>query len=216
MGGTHTVQFDNVLKSKHRLSVKNRELPLNSMQGREGLNGTHYIQRHYIAFVFWPCKYLGTGTAAFTVSRINVYYFSIHDQHLRSMGIPGSGSRDSLIKKCNISGLKNHINPKLQYVYRWSLGLPKGRPSYRRNLQPSKENILHFIFFCCLSFLSTWIRIRIQPTKINAYPDPQHWFILSMFARAGGTSLNKKSQTGSQAMFEQTPCPILQQTRRYL
>jgi hypothetical protein len=25
-----------------------------------------------------------------------------------------------------------------------SLGLPKGRPSYRRSLQPSKENIKHF------------------------------------------------------------------------
>jgi hypothetical protein len=25
-----------------------------------------------------------------------------------------------------------------------SLGLPKGRPSYRRSLQPSKENIQHF------------------------------------------------------------------------
>ncbi len=47
IGGTHTVQFDNVLKSKHRLSVQNRELTLNSMQGRESLNGTHYIQRHY-------------------------------------------------------------------------------------------------------------------------------------------------------------------------
>ncbi len=50
-----------------------------------------------------------------------------------------------------------------------SLGLHKGRPSYRKSRQPSKENIQylktwHFlIFFCfCGSFLSSWIRIRIH------------------------------------------------------
>ncbi len=55
-----------------------------------------------------------------------------------------------------------------------SLGLRKGRPSYRRSLQPSKENIQHlkwniltFFYFCfCGSFLRSWIqwphRIRIQ------------------------------------------------------
>ncbi len=49
----------------------------------------------------------------------------------------------------------------------------KGRPSYRRSLQPSKENIQHFktwkffTFFCfCGSFLPSWIRIRIQELKL--------------------------------------------------
>ncbi len=56
-----------------------------------------------------------------------------------------------------------------------SLGLHKGRPSYRRSLQPSKENIQHFKRwkFCPFfnffgSFLPSWIRIRIR----NLYADP--------------------------------------------
>jgi hypothetical protein len=44
------------------------------------------------------------------------------------------------------------IQMKIFYIYIFlikiavylSLGLHKGRPSYRRSLQPSKENILHF------------------------------------------------------------------------
>jgi hypothetical protein len=55
-----------------------------------------------------------------------------------------------------------------------SLGLHKGHPSYR-SLQPSKKNIkhfktMHFFFafkFFCRSFLTIWLRIRIQPTKIR-------------------------------------------------
>ncbi len=49
------------------------------------------------------------------------------------------------------------------------------RPSYRRSLQLSKENIQQFktwnfftFFFFCGSFLPSWIRIRIW----NADPDP--------------------------------------------
>ncbi len=48
-----------------------------------------------------------------------------------------------------------------------SPGLHKGRPSYRRSLQPSKENIQHFktwkfftFFYFCVSFLPSWIRIQ--------------------------------------------------------
>jgi hypothetical protein len=62
-----------------------------------------------------------------------------------------------------------------------SLGLHKGRLSYRRSLQPSKENIhpalqnVKFLpFFLYLRvILPSWI--LIQPTKINAYPDPKYW-----------------------------------------
>ncbi len=50
-----------------------------------------------------------------------------------------------------------------------SLGLHKGRPCYRRSLQPSKENIQHFkpwnfltFFYFCGSFLPFWIRIQIH------------------------------------------------------
>ncbi len=51
----------------------------------------------------------------------------------------------------------------------FSLGLYKGRPSYRRSLQLSKENIQHlktwnfFTFsYFCRSSLSSWIRIQQQ------------------------------------------------------
>jgi hypothetical protein len=47
----------------------------------------------------------------------------------------------------------------------------------QRSLQPSKDDMkcLNFLFIY-RSFYPSWIRIRIQPTKINADPDPQHRF----------------------------------------
>jgi hypothetical protein len=50
-------------------------------------------------------------------------------------------------------------------------------PSYRRSLQPSKENIQHFktcnLFFLWF-ILASWM--QIQPTKIKQiHPDPKHW-----------------------------------------
>ncbi len=57
-----------------------------------------------------------------------------------------------------------------------SLGLHKGRPSYRRRLQLSKENIQHFktwifliFFYFYGTFLPSWIRI------LNTDPDPLTW-----------------------------------------
>ncbi len=51
----------------------------------------------------------------------------------------------------------------------WSVGLHKGRPSYRRSLQPSKENIQHIkrwnlltVFYFSAPFTPSWIRIPIQ------------------------------------------------------
>ncbi len=52
-----------------------------------------------------------------------------------------------------------------------SLGLHKGRPSYRRSLQPSTENIQHFKkgnFINFFLLLPSWIRSRIR----IAIPDP--------------------------------------------
>ncbi len=43
----------------------------------------------------------------------------------------------------------------------------------REHLAFQNMTFLHFNFLG--SFLSSWIKIRIQLTKINAYPDPQHW-----------------------------------------
>jgi hypothetical protein len=34
-------------------------------------------------------------------------------------------------------------------------------------------NFLFFIFYFCGSFLTSWIRIRIQPTKVSADLDPK-------------------------------------------
>ena len=58
------------------------------------------------------------------------------------------------------------------------LGLHKGHLSYRRSLQPSKENIQHFktwnfitFFYFCGSFLPSWIRIRIP----NLDTEPLTW-----------------------------------------
>ena len=77
-------------------------------------------------------------------------------------------------------------------------GLHKGRSSYRRSLQPSKENIQHFKRWkiCPFSnlfgsFLPSWIRNRIRnlyadpdpAAQINADPDtdtdpdPKPWFM---------------------------------------
>ncbi len=58
-----------------------------------------------------------------------------------------------------------------------SLDLHKGCTSYRRSLQPSKENIQHFktwkfftFFHICGSFLPSGIRVRIRIQ--NADPEP--------------------------------------------
>ncbi len=56
-----------------------------------------------------------------------------------------------------------------------SLDLHKGRPSYRRSLKPSKENIQHFktwnflnFFYFCVSFGNPgWIRIRNTGSQLS-------------------------------------------------
>ncbi len=70
--------------------------------------------------------------------------------------------------------IQSFDNQKLEKIYTWnfffffnkiaiypSLGIHKGGPSYRRSLQPSRENIQHLFYFCG-SFLPSWIRIWIQ------------------------------------------------------
>ncbi len=73
----------------------------------------------------------------------------------------------------NITNLPKfcYIFPKIAIYL--SLGLLKGRPRYRRSLEPSKDHIQHFktwnlltFFYFCGSFLPSWIRIRIPG------PDP--------------------------------------------
>jgi hypothetical protein len=84
---------------------------------------------------------------------------------------------------------RKKITAEKNLIYFWSkiaiylsLGLLKGRPSYRSSLQPSKENIQHlktlnfstFFHFCGL-LLPFWIRIWIHwPDWIRINPDPKH------------------------------------------
>ncbi len=105
----------------------------------------------------------------------------------------GSGSRVWWPKN------EKKLQLEIQLSFSWSkiaiylsLGLHKGRPSYRRSLQPSKENIQHFktwklciFFYFYGSFLPSWIRIRnlnADPdpaTQINADPDPKPCHLMS-------------------------------------
>jgi hypothetical protein len=80
------------------------------------------------------------------------------------------------LKKITAEKKINFFLDQKKIIY-LSQGLHKGRPSYRRSLQPSKENIQHFkawkfwtFFYFCGSFLPSWIRIRIR--NLNADPDP--------------------------------------------
>jgi hypothetical protein len=67
----------------------------------------------------------------------------------------------------NLSFLKKKIA-----IYLLILGLLKGGPSYRRSLQPSKEDIQHFLFLWVLFAL-----LDPDPDPgSNPDPDPQHWY----------------------------------------
>ncbi len=65
---------------------------------------------------------------------------------------------------------------KLQYIYPSASGPPWRTSKLQENgLQYSKDSIQYFKiirmrYISFGSFLSTWIRIRLQPTKINADP----------------------------------------------
>ncbi len=78
------------------------------------------------------------------------------------------------------------------FLLKTTIYLHKGRPSYKRSLQLSKENIQYIktrsfliFFYFCGSFLHSWIRIRILITDTdlpdlnesgsNTDPDPSHW-----------------------------------------
>ncbi len=78
----------------------------------------------------------------------------------------GSGSRVLMeINFLKIAGGKKLYFYWSKIAIYLSIGLLKGRPSYRRNLNPSKRTSstfqnLKFLHFC-ESFLPSWIRIRI-------------------------------------------------------
>ncbi len=107
------------------------------------------------------------------------------------------------------------------YTFFWSktaiylsLGLPKGRPSYRRSLQPSKENIQQFKTWKFLYFfLFLWVIFDpLDPdpsTQINADPDPQPWCCpcifhpaLTLSSSVTRASTNPQKRTSSTSKHE--------------
>jgi hypothetical protein len=68
---------------------------------------------------------------------------SISAEYLSGSG-SRTGSRSRVLMTKNLKaekGLMFFLSKLTNYLY---LGLHKGRPSYSRSLQPSKENIQHF------------------------------------------------------------------------
>ncbi len=60
-----------------------------------------------------------------------------------------------------------------------SLSKIQKKPGVLKSKRLALQNMKFIKFFYfCRSFLPSWIQIRIQPTKINADPDPKvpkHW-----------------------------------------
>ncbi len=124
------------------------------------------------------------------VFRIRIHLIRIRIQHFRPNADPDpdpiririqSGSRVLMTKSWKKVTAEKKFNFFLSKTTIYlSLGLHKGRPSYRRSLQLSKENIQHFktcnfwiFFYFCGSFLPSWIRIQIRIP--NTDPDPLTW-----------------------------------------
>ncbi len=70
--------------------------------------------------------------------------------------------------------LTKNLQLEIQFLFSWSkiaiylsLGLHKGRPSYMRSLQPSKENTQHFKTWKFWTFSIFWVTFALLD------PDPQ-------------------------------------------
>ncbi len=113
--------------------------------------------------VLWiPYEHFGPGVAF----KVNL------DPNMDPDPIRNQGFDDQNFKneKIQVKCFVYFFDQKLQFT---SLGLHKGRPSYRSSLQPSKENIQYFkkrnlltFFYFCGSFVHSWIRI------VNPDTDP--------------------------------------------
>ncbi len=152
----------------------------------------------------------GTGTQRTTgpppAFRIDIHLIWIRIQHFRLNTDPDPdpirilGFDDQNLKK-NYSWKKTKFSEPKTTIY-LSLGLHKGRPSYRRSLQPSKENIQHFNKWNFLIFFSTFVGNfallesdpysgsgSIDPIEFGSNPDPdpdpQHSLMGSFITQCG-------------------------------
>jgi hypothetical protein len=109
-----------------------------------------------------------------SVFQIQIHWFRIRIHYFRLNADPDPIRIQGLMKK-NFTKFK----AENFYIFFWSkiaiylsIGLHKGRPSYRRSLQSSKENIQHFKTWNILwVILPSWINIRIWISN----PDPLTW-----------------------------------------
>ncbi len=96
------------------------------------------------------------------------------------------------LKKITFFKIENYNIPTV------FLGLHKGRPSYRRSLQPIKENILHlktwkfliFLYFCVICAL-------LDPDPLTSLnPDPIRIRIRTLFLKINAGCTSKRLETG--------------------
>ncbi len=212
IGGTHTEQFDNVLKSKHGLSVQNRELTLIQCRAERAWMA-HIIHSAIILHLSFDLANL-TRMLRYGHCRFHcVSYQCILLFHSWPWGFPDPDLGIRWSKKCNISGLKNH-NFKIQNCNMFivdPLAFQKDVQATGETSSPQKRTsstaftfaVCHF----CPSGSGSGIR-RPKTTRIRIHNTDSYnqcfWY------------LYKQSQTDSRTMFVQTTCPILQQTRRCL
>ncbi len=80
-------------------------------------------------------------------------------------------------------------------------------PSYRRSLQPQKQNIQHltleisiFIFLFLWSFFPSWFRIHTTTINMDLDPDPERYVLVSFkkltFVCVGGVYLKVDQLAG--------------------
>ncbi len=133
--------------------------------------------------VVWRCNsnglYQGCGSAFISSGssisgwiRIRIQYRALMTKNWKKI---------QLLKKLNFSGSKTTI-----YL---SLGLHKERPSYRRNLQLSKEAIQDFKTWTLVGYFCPPGSGSDPLTRFNPDPDPQPWILLGLIPlrlRAGG------------------------------
>ncbi len=161
-----------------------------------------YMRKIWFSFFIGVSRLPFPSRPSMTVSKRSVLWIRI--QHFQWIWIRsgfGSGSMDFMTKNWEKYSRKKYLffGSKIA-IYLSHLGLLKGRPSYRRYLQPTTENIQHFkklnllnFYLFCGSFSPSWIRIRIansirvrilrirsgsgDPIVSRSSPDPNplHW-----------------------------------------